>query len=319
MDMKLIKRGRVFYVQFARGKKKSLGITDKKEAEKVFKAIRERQLQNKLFQLDGKTRISISEFKKIYLKDPDRVNLSQETLSKDELVLRLLVDALGDIPLKLVSKEKIKEFKTISLKRIKAVSVNSYLRHIRAALKWAENEEYINKAPQIKKIKEGEVLPRPITRDDIKKILDYAKKENPEMFRVIKFALYTGCRRMELVQARYEHIQGGCIKLYGKGRKERIIPLLPQALDEVQNIGKIFSYAHKSTYSHYYLKIVRACGIKTRFHDLRHTAATQMLASGIDLKTVKEILGHSDIRTTEIYAQVLAKTMQKEMKKLSYE
>jgi site-specific recombinase XerD len=44
-----------------------------------------------------------------------------------------------------------------------------------------------------------------------------------------------------------------------------------------------------------------------------------MLSAGIDLKTVKEILGHTDIRTTEIYAQVLAETMPKEMQKLNYD
>jgi integrase len=319
MDMRLFKRGHVYYIEVAKDKRKSLGITDKKEAQKVFRAIKKKQLQEKLFLLDEKDRISISQFSKIYLSDPDRVNLSDETLSKDELVLRLLIDVVGDIPLKLVNKDALKTFKTISLKRVKPVSVNSYLSHIKASLGWAMAEGYIDKIPQIKKIKIGETIPRYLSIDDIKKILKYAKDKSPEMYRIIKFALYTGCRRAEIIKARYDHIQDQSIRIYGKGSKERLIPLLPQALDIQKDIGKLFTYKHVSTLSHYFLKIVRACGVQARFHDLRHTAATQMLASGIDLKIVKEILGHADIRTTEIYAKVLAATMQREMKKLSYD
>jgi integrase len=46
-------------------------------------------------------------------------------------------------------------------------------------------------------------------------------------------------------------------------------------------------------------------GRRIRFHDLRHTAATLMLAKGIDVKTVSEILGHEDLETTLIYVHLL--------------
>lgn len=145
------------------------------------------------------------------------------------------------------------------------------------------------------------------------------KRVRPEMYRIIKFALYTGCRREEIVKARYEHIQGTKIMIYGKGNKERLIPLLPGALELRQDIGKIFPYKHVSTVSNHFRAIVRACGVTARFHDLRHTAGTQMLAHGIDITIVKEILGHTDIRTTQIYAQVLAESMEKAMTGFGYD
>jgi len=319
MDMRLYKRGKFYYIEVARNRPKSLGVTDKKEAERLFKIIKKRQLEKKLLILDSKDRVSISEFIDIYVNDPDRRNLSEKTHENDKLAFRSLMDVIGDIPIKLIDRDKIKEFKDSALKRMKPVSVNTYLRHIKAGLSWAVSEKYANKVPQMKKIKLGESLPRYIEKSDIDKILGYSKKYYPEMHRIITFAMYTGCRRAEIINARYEHITDGNIRVYGKGKKERIIPLLPQALDVQQDIGKIFRYKHVSTVSNTFRKIVRICGIQARFHDLRHTAATQMLESGIDIMTVKEMLGHVDLRTTEVYAKVLAKTMRKEMLKLSYE
>lgn len=319
MYPRLFKRGVSWYVELSRGERKSLGVTDEREAKKLAKAIQKADLEKKLAFLDKKDRISISDFVPLWVNNPDRKELSWKTLEGDQLAFNLLKDALGDIPMKLIDKDAVRKFKTVSIARVKPTSVNSYLRHIKSGLNWAKKEEYIDKVPDIQMYKAGSKITRYLNKDEVKAILQYSKKHNHEMNRIITFALYTGCRREEIVRARYEHIQANKIKIKGKGNKERLIPLLPQALEEIKNIGKIFQYAHVSTVSNYFREISRAVGVKARFHDLRHTAGTQMLASGIDLKTVKEILGHTDIRTTEIYAQVLAETMTKEMQKLSYD
>ncbi len=160
---------------------------------------------------------------------------------------------------------------------------------------------------------------RIISPDDITKILEYSIKHQPEMNRIITFVLFTGCRRDEVVKARYEHIQDDIVTVYGKGNKIRKVPLLPQAKSVLKNqaIGKIFNFAH-STISAYFKIIANTCGIDARFHDLRHTAATQMLKNGIKLEVIQKILGHADISTTQIYAKVLEESIIEEMKKLSY-
>lgn len=63
----------------------------------------------------------------------------------------------------------------------------------------------------------------------------------------------------------------------------------------------------------------RACGISgVSFHKLRHMAAMQMLASGIDIRYVQEALGHADLKTTEIYAKILQDRLKVEFQKFSY-
>jgi len=319
MYPRLFKRGKYYQIEVARNKKKSLGVTTEAEAKKLLIRYKKAELTAKIAFLDTKGRLSISEFIPLWVNNPDRKELSLKTLEADQLAFNLLKDALGDIPLKLIDKDAIRKFKDTSIVRVKSTSVNTYLRHIKSGLNWARNEEYIEKTPQIKMYKAGQKLTRYLSKSEIKRIKNQAEKNRPEMLRIINFALFTGCRRQEIIRARFEHIVGTKIKILGKGDKERLIPLLPQAIDTRQDIGKIFSYKHVSTVSNYFRKIAKDCGVKARFHDLRHTAGTQMLASGIPLKTVKEILGHTDIRTTELYAQVLAETMEKEMQKLSYE
>ena len=72
-----------------------------------------------------------------------------------------------------------------------------------------------------------------------------------------------------------------------------------------------------STLSNYFRdKIVRKIGVKARFHDLRHTAATTMLANGIDLEMVQKILGHTDIRTTQVYADILQENIKRQLSKM---
>ncbi len=76
---------------------------------------------------------------------------------------------------------------------------------------------------------------------------------------------------------------------------------------------------HKSTVTGHFKQIARACEIEdVHFHNLRHSAATQMITSGIRLEVVQEILGHVDIRTTQIYAKIMDQVVYNEMQKLKY-
>lgn len=316
-NMRLFSKRGWWQVEYARNRTKSLKTKDPKKAKAIFEEMEAEYLRGRLLLLDRKERLSLSEFAKIYTSDPDRSELSESTLVNDVVAITALKDIVGDIPIRLITKDTIKEFKSKALGRMKKVSVNTYLARIKAGFEWAKTEGYLDRVPPIKKYKMPRSLPRPIPQDDIKMILNRAKTEDLEMYRVINFALFTGCRRAEIVRARYEHINGDTITVIGKGDKERSFYLLPQAIPDRRDIGKIFKYSHVSTLSNYFRdKIVKPLGINVRFHDLRHTAATTMLANGIDLEMVQKILGHTDIRTTQLYADVLQENIERQMQKM---
>lgn len=320
-DMRLFLQRGIYYIEGPGGKRKSLKTRDKRVADQLYIKFQKGQLMANLFKLEQKNKTTISDLSELFAKDPDRSDLSADTHRADELALRSLMDIIGNKDLNNIRAKDIVEFKAACKSRgLSPHSINSYLRHIKSALRYAAEGKLIDEVPKIKTAITGIKLPRVMDLDDVEKLLDYTKGKKPEMFRVIQFVLYTGLRRSEIIKARYEHIAHGNITIYGKGNKERLIPLADQALLALkrQDVGKIFSYEHVSTISNYFRILTRACGIKARFHDLRHTAATQMLKSGIPLEVVQKILGHTEIRTTQIYADVVVQTMKNELKKLEY-
>ncbi len=320
--MRLFQKRGIWYIEFPGRKRRSLKTRDAREAKGLFRDLKREYLRGNLIKLEKKNGATLSELKKAYISSPDRSDLSDKSLVADELALRSLIDVAGDIQANNITANTITSFKQACLARnLKPISINTHLRRIRAALGFAiDNGLRSDPAPKIKLLKVGTALPRIIDSADIEKILARAKTKKPEMYRIIQFALFTGARRNEIVTARYEHIHDGSIKIFGKGNKERLIPLVDEAIEVVghQDVGKIFSYAHASTVSNYYRGISRSVGVQSRFHDLRHTAATRMLTVGIPLEVVQKILGHREIRTTQIYSQVVQERLKNEMAKLKY-
>ncbi len=283
MDMRLYTKRGIYYVEFSRGKARSLGTRDKRAAQVEFNKIKKLYLQGKILKL-ATNKISLGEFKKRYLADPDRRDLSPATHRADELALRMFQDVVGDLSLDSIRKNHITEFKTAcSARGVAPTSINSYLRHIRAALNYAHANEFMTEQPpQIKYMKIGKRLPRIISVEDMEAIRTMAAETKPEMSRIIEFAIFTGVRRAEIVAAKYEHVHGGdTITIYGKGNKERLVPLVApaKAVMGKQDIGKIFSYRHVSTISNYYRQITRAAGVESRFHDLRHYVELDIMGS----------------------------------------
>ncbi|MFA5088463.1 MAG: site-specific tyrosine recombinase XerD [Candidatus Omnitrophota bacterium] len=144
---------------------------------------------------------------------------------------------------------------------------------------------------------------------------------------ILELFYASGMRVSELVNLRVEdvNLDVGYVRCLGKGRKERIIPIGKKAQETIQHYcetvrGKlaqeyfppflILSRLGKKMSRQSIWKIVKCCAQKARIkkvikpHTLRHTFATHLLERGADLRSVQEMLGHSDISTTQIYTHV---------------
>lgn len=157
-------------------------------------------------------------------------------------------------------------------------------------------------------LKEAGRLPRVLLPDQIKSIMD---KSPDDERRFYTFLLWTGCRRSEALNITWDRINldRQTAKVIGKGNKERMVPLHEEVVKMLEpikkDIGKVFLQIHRDTWSKRFHASALAAGFSARLHDLRHSAATYMLASGIGLREVQLILGHAQISTTTIYADVL--------------
>lgn len=139
----------------------------------------------------------------------------------------------------------------------------------------------------------------------------------------------SGLRVSELVSLEFKNVNfmSGLITIYGKGNKQRTVPISSFALEYLKKYldgPRVRNVGHKSNYLFlnrsgrplsriYFFKEVKKyaakAGIETSIspHTLRHCFATHLLENGAELRAVQEMLGHANIATTQIYTQVSSK------------
>ncbi|MDR0496092.1 MAG: tyrosine-type recombinase/integrase [Treponema sp.] len=171
-------------------------------------------------------------------------------------------------------------------------------------------------------------LPEVHRKEDVDHLLSLIDTVSPLGIRnraLYEFIYSAGLRISEAVSANVSDLflSKSLARVTGKGRKERLVIFGPEAafwlkryMGEVRQklLGKINSRAlfinrngkrlsRKGIWKNYRNLAIQA-GLSTKLHTLRHTFATEMLAGGADLRSVQELLGHSEITTTQIYTHI---------------
>lgn len=180
--------------------------------------------------------------------------------------------------------------------------------------------------------KKAEVLPKVLSIKEVDKLLDTPNIETEIGLRdraILEVMYATGLRISELVHLEMTelHLSMGFIQTIGKGNKERILPVGGEAVkwleEYLEDARPIFSSRSLDDSPYVFLnargrglsrqgvwknlkKTVQEAGIKQNVspHMLRHSFATHLLENGADLRIVQELLGHSDISTTQIYTHI---------------
>jgi integrase/recombinase XerD len=176
----------------------------------------------------------------------------------------------------------------------------------------------------------GRELPDVMTVDEVQRLLATPSLDDPLALRdraMLELAYSAGLRVSEWIGIAVQDLQldEGLIRVFGKGAKERLVPIGRSALGAValylrelrprlergKGEGRVFLNARGLPLSRMgawkiLRKHVEAAGIRKRItpHTLRHSFATHLLEGGADLRAVQEMLGHADISTTQIYTHV---------------
>lgn len=143
------------------------------------------------------------------------------------------------------------------------------------------------------------------------------------------FFIYTGGRRSEVLNLTWQDITDEYIIFRNtKNKKERKVPI-PDPLKKIikqmrgdkkiTKIGRIFPDYDKDYVSRKFKKYFKKAGFpEIRLHDLRHTYASLLIMNGVDIYTVRELLGHSGISVTQIYAQLNDTHLKNAIKKIDF-
>ena len=179
-----------------------------------------------------------------------------------------------------------------------------------------------------KVLKTTKKLQVPFSEKEIEDVLEILKEEDSFLGLrnklIVELFYSTGMRRGELVNLKLNDISDSqkTIKVLGKRNKERIIPLLPSALNTIASYidyrkslssikdvhyllltekgAKVYETLVYRVINNYFSKASEK--VKKSPHILRHSFATHLLNEGADIKSVKELLGHSSLASTQIYA-----------------
>lgn len=248
------------------------------------------------------------------------------------------VDFQPRTPLKSTTPSDVREF-LLSLHNqgLSSRSIARSLSSLKSFFKYLVGENLIGENPveTLETPKIWRKLPHTLSLNEVESLLNQPDTETPIGLRdkaMLEVLYATGVRVSELISLELNdlNLEVGFLRSYGKGGKERVIPLGEVAqsylkdyleksrprLVKNKNLPALFISRRKGPMTRQaFWKIVKQYVVKANIsvpvspHTLRHAFATHLLERGADLRSVQQMLGHSDISTTQIYTHVVQERM----------
>ena len=275
---------------------------------------------------------------------------AQNTLEAYGRDVSQFLEYCGNVSLKNISADDIADFVQYlsTTEQLSSKTVARKISAVREFFKFLYTDKIIkeNPAADVQTPKQQKPLPKFLTREEIKQLIQAAKEENSPAGRrmcvMLELMYACGLRVSELVS-----LPENCINfdkrqilVRGKGSKERIVPVAPQAVEAVLDYvsyrdyfikggrKSIWLFPSKSstsghitryTFCKHLKEIAIHAGIspqKITPHVLRYSFATHLLNNDVDLRSVQKMLGHESINTTEIYTHIISDKLIKTVQKL---
>ena len=327
----IFKRGSVYWVRYTdpTGKvvRETARTTNINEALKLL-------AKRKSEVADGKypERITIKNhtFKELAQRYKEWASIQRCWNKGKQYIVPILEQKFGYTVLRKINPFQVEKFVVDLIKENKKpATVNKYitvLKHmLRKAIEWNMVEENILKRlSTIKPLKNNNRRLRYLTKEEINKLLSVCDKY---LYPIVFTALNTGMRKEEILSLRWNNVdlRNGYIYVeISKNGESRTIPMndtllsLFRKLFTERRIDTDYVFVNPLTGTRLtdikrsFHTALKKAGIKDfRFHDLRHTFASHLVMSGVDLTTVKELLGHKDIKMTLRYSHLAPEHKQK--------
>ena len=297
----------------------------KKVAEMALADVQVKKAKKEFLGVCEPKKILFRDFAKEYL-EYSKANKAKSSYDRDRTIINThLVPSWGDSALSRITARQIEEYKVRRLEKVTASTFNREFNTIknlfRKAVEWGHLKD--NPTKEVKWIKTGKQMFRFLSAEEMEPLLgSCAQSGNIQYYGIVTMALNTGMRKGEILRLRWEDLDFRRRQIrvvnskdgHTKNYDTRVIPMNrsveallrkhPRRLDSPY-VFQGPSGLPVTKLNYHFTRAVKRSGIPhVRFHDLRHTFASNLVMKGIDLRTVQELLGHKDMRMTLKYAHL---------------
>lgn len=291
------------------------GASSRKEAQVIEDAIRyELRLKQAGIIKEKEKKYSFSFLMDKYVRTSEANNKSVKESKQYSKYLKIYFGENRDI--KSIKPSDIEEYKLYMLSSGRSnATVNRYLAALKRAYNIMIKDELINYNPvcKVDTLIEDNRRNRYLSKDEWRLLY---KELSPINKKIVTVALLTGLRKQNVLRLRWEQIDWNLrtielSKSENKGKKTIKIPIVNTLYNLLQSLNPKecgYVFVNPRTNKPYtdikkgFSEACKRAGIKDfKFHDLRRTVGTWLLESGVDIRTIQNILAHSEISTTERY------------------
>ena len=315
---RLYKRGNVYWFDFRINGvryRQSTGKTRRRDAEDVFHAEREKATAGESVGTkrikDCKVAVLADEYSK-WVK-------FQKSYGSKRFFIKHIVETFGNLRVRDLNARIVEQWQTKRLENRKPATINritSCLRHmITQGQKWEMvDEETAKRVKSVRLLKEDNKRLRFLSLEECHRLIDCCQEH---LRPIVTIALHTGMRRGEIFSLKWEQVdlEHGFILLdISKNGERREIPINTTLeylfKDLPHSVESMYVFAGKNgnpltdIKNSFHAALKKAGILDFRFHDLRHTFASHLVMAGVDLTSVKELLGHKDITMTLRYSHL---------------
>lgn len=266
---------------------------------------------------------------------------SKNTIASYERDLKKFKSITNNKDIKNITRKDIQQYLNQINKNQSTRSVSRNISTLKSFYKYLKLNSIVKTNPmdQINNPKSKKTLPKILSEEEINKILNIKLKTDYDYRNkaMLELMYSSGLRVSELINLNVNDIdlENDTVKIFGKGSKERIIPINDYAKKSLKeylishrkelfkhgenNYLFLNNHGNKMTRQGLFKilkKIAIEKNIKTEFspHTLRHSFATHLLKYGADLRSIQELLGHSDISSTQIYTHITNEKLENDYK-----
>jgi integrase/recombinase XerD len=324
-------RGSVYHVDFiyeGRRVVRSTKTGNLQIAKKILGEI-QGQIARGTFKLneERKPEIRLSAFIVDYLRAA-MTTKSEGTIKLERHYLKMFSEAIGDRNLRGITQAHIDKWLSLRSAAVNPTTRDMERRALHAIFSFAKTRGYVDKNPfaNIPKVKVQEKRLF-MTNDELGRLFQVLRAATKQsrtqegrrvhtlFLKYVEFMLNTGLRRNEGLELKWHDVdfEKGVIYIAKtKNREMRTVPMNDHSRSVLTDLGEdLFGGLNSNLVTHKFAEAVRRAGLSGfKLHSLRHSFACALISNGVDIYTVSKLLGHSDLKTTMIYAKMGLGTMQ---------